>query len=291
MPITVTATPVVNVVGRTVNNFGIGEVIDFRAAVAPAPARTPVWRWDVTAGADLGHFSFNGDRARLVLLTLNGGTMTVKVRNAMDDSQALVNLTIVAPANWSMGPIQYRFHLPGMAHAAFRAAVQVQNNANVSFDNLEMREGNAMPERSGRYVTDNVNANNHHGATFGLAANWINIGTQRANAGLQAAASPGCIAIAIDRVGSHAWGAPFTSNGSFTWRIPWTYRLNIPLAQLVDVDGNAVQAPDRGFRQMTNVVTHNENLVGNSMTISKGGQSLTYTAAQPVQGNAAMFNA
>ena len=85
-----------------------------------------------------------------------------------------------------------------MAHAAFRAAVQIQNQDNVAFDNLEMREGNAMPQRTGRYVTDNINNNNHHQATFGLNVNWINIGNSRANVGLQAAASPGCIAIGID---------------------------------------------------------------------------------------------
>jgi hypothetical protein len=57
-----------------------------------------------------------------------------------------------------------------------------------------------MPQRQGRYISDNINANNHHGATFGLAANWLNIRAQRANAGLQAAATPGNIAIEIDSV-------------------------------------------------------------------------------------------
>lgn len=292
MPITITATPVVNPGGaRTANHFGVGEIINLTAAIAPVPARTPVWRWDVTSGADRGHLSFNGNRARVILFSLSNGTMTVRVRNTWDDTHATLNLTIVAPSNWSLGPPQYRFHLAGMAHAAFRAAVQVQNTHHVSFDNLEMREGNAMPERTGRYVTANVNANNHHGATFALAADWINIGASRANHGLQAAASGGHIALAIDRVGSHSWGPPFTENGTFKWRIPWTYRLSIPVGQRVDVNGAPVQIPDPGNRQADNVVTHQETLAGNQMTIAKGGQTVAYTAVQPAVGNAATFNA
>src|SRR5262245_17952759 len=297
MPITITATPAVNPGGvRTANHFGVGEVITLAAAIAPAPPRPPVWRWDVTSGADRGHFSASGNQARLILLSVSDGSMSIRVRNTWDDSQATLTITIVAPSNWSMGPPQYLFHLGGMAHAAFRAAVQVRNNHNVSFDNLEMREGNAMPERMGRYITDNVNANNHHHATFNLASNWIGIGAARANLGLQAAASPNHVAIAIDRVGSHPFGPPFTAGGnaitgSFTWRIPWTYRLAIPVASLVDIHGAPIQAPDAGIRQANNVVTHLESLNGNSMTISKGGQAVTYNATQAGVGNAATFNA
>jgi len=294
MPITITETPVVNPGGaRTAHHFGIGEIIDLTAAIAPAPvgARPPIWRWAVTSGADRGHFSFNGNQARVILFSMSGGTMTIQVRNTWDDMQATLNLTIVAPINWSLGPIQYRYHEAGHAHAAFRAAVQVQNNHNVSFDNLEMREGNAKPIPKGRYATEGVNTNFHHAQTFALRDRWINIGTSRLDAALQAAASAGNIAIEIDRVGSHVWGPPFNENGTFTWRIPWTYRLNIPVAQAVDVNGTAVQIPDPGIRQVNNVVTHLEQLVGNQMTMSKGGRTQPYTAATAAVGNYATFNA
>lgn len=291
MPITITATPTVNVVGRTANHFGIGETIRLTAAVVPAPPRTPVFRWEVTSGRDQAHFSSNGNRARIILLGLNGGSMTVRVRNAWDDAEATLTLTIVAPTNWSLGAPTYRYHEAGRAHAAFRAPVQVQNTHNVSFDNVEMREGNARPERTGRYITENVNAGNHHGATFPLAATWVSIRAARANANLQNAASAGYIALAIDRVSSYGWGGPFNQNGTFGWRIPWTYRLQIPVADCVDVDGNAVALPDPGFRQVNNVVVHQETLTGNQMTISKGGQTLTYTAVQAAVGNAVAFNA
>ena len=292
MPITITPIPVVNPPGiRTPNHFGVGEVVNLNATIVPAPAHTPIWRWDVTLGADRGHFSWNGNQARIIIFSLSDGTMTVRVRNSWDNTQATLTLTIVAPNHWSLGPPAYLFHEANRAHAAFRAAVQVQNNNHVSFDNLEMREGNAMPLRTGRYVTANVNANNHHHATFNLAANWINIGAARTNAALQAVASAGHVAIAIDRVGSHAWGPPFNENGTFTWRIPWTYRLSIPVGQRQDIFGNAVAAPNLGIRQAQNVVTHVETLAGNQMTISKGGQARTYTALQPGVGNAAGFNA
>ena len=206
MPVTITTTPVVNIIGRTANHFGVGEVVDLHSAIVPAPVMTPAWRWDVTMGRDLGNFSYNGGHARVIFLGLAGGTMTIRARNALDNAEATIDLTIEAPKKWSIGPIQYRFHLPNCAHAAFRAAVQVENLHNVSFDNIEMREGNAMPQRMGRYILDNINLNNHHQATFGLHANWINLGNSRLNAPLQAAASPRHLAIAIDRVGSYSFG-------------------------------------------------------------------------------------
>ena len=285
MPITITATPVVNMVGRNANHFGVGEIVDLQVAVAPAPVMTPAWRWDVTMGGDLGHFSYNGNHARVILFALAGGTMTVRVRNALDNSQVTVNLTIVDPSNWSLGPSQYNYHEAGMAHAAFRAAMQVHNQYNVSFDNLEVREGNARSQSTGRLAAPGV----HHNATFPLAANWFHIGNSRTNVGLQAAASPGHIAVAIDRVSSEAVGPPFGANGTFTWRIPWAYRLHFPVGQPQDVNGQVVQVPDRGNRQCNNVITHHENLVGNAMTISKGGRNFTYNAAMAAVGIAAAF--
>jgi hypothetical protein len=135
MPITITATPVVAVAGRAANHFGVGENVDLQVTVIPAPAMM-IWSWSVTMGSDFGRFSSVGNQARVILLALAGGTMTIQAKNNLDNSQATISLTIVDPRDWSLGPIQY--HLANMAHAAFRAAVQVQNQHNVSFDNLEM---------------------------------------------------------------------------------------------------------------------------------------------------------
>ena len=279
MAITLTATAAAVVAGRVANHFGIGEVINLTATIAPAPVLT-IWNWTVTSGADRAHFSHNGNQARIIVFGLSGGTISVRVKNMGDNQETTLNLTIVAPTVWSLGPRYHDYHVTGFAHSAFRAVVQVQNNNNVSFDNLEMREGNAIPIRTGRYVTANVNANNHHGATFPLSANWLRIGTQRAIAALQAHASPGNIAIGSDQVGSHQWGPPFNEDGTFTWRIPWTYRLSIPVGSRVDIRGAAVTVPDAGNRQANNVVEHVETLVGSQMTMTKGGQTATYTAAQ-----------
>ena len=296
MAVTITTTPVVAVAGRAANHFGMGEVVDLHAAAVPAPALTPAWRWDVTGGRDLGHFSFNGNHARAIFFA--PGTMSVRVRNALDDTQATIDLQIEAPTQWSLGPIQNRYHRHNFAHAAFRAAVQIANPNHVSLDNLEMREGNAMPQCTGRYVTDHVNLNAHHGATFGLHATWLNIGQMRAVVGLQAAAAPGHIALAIDRVGSHGshpllpgFAGPPWPDGSFTWDIPWTYRLSIPAGQRQDVNGQAVQIPGVEHRKVGAIISHKEILVGSKMTIRKGGQSYSCYAADPDVGNHATWSA
>jgi hypothetical protein len=78
--------------------------------------------------------------------------------------------------------------------------------------------------------------------------------------------------------------------GTFTWRIPWTYRLRIPANQCVDVNGTAVQLGVPAFRQANNVVTHLETLTGNQMTVSKGGQTRTYNSTQAAVGTTAGFN-
>lgn len=290
MPVTVASVPAVVTVGRQANCYGVGEIVDFTATVTGAPpAMPPIWSWAVVQGSDMVMFSSQGNRARAIFVALASGTVAIRAKNLADNAEQVLPLTVVAPSNWSLGPMFNQYHAAGQAHAGFRACVQVQNNQNVSFDNLEMREGNAIPGRTGRYVTANVNNNHHHGATFPLAADWIRIGDSRTVAAIQAHAAAGHIGIAIDRVGSYGWAPPFNENGTFTWRIPWTYRLAIPVAARVDVNGTPVQVPERANRQANNVITHQETLTGNQMTMSKGGQTLTYTAAQAAVGTQAAW--
>jgi hypothetical protein len=281
MPITITATPAVVVAGRAANTFGIGEVIDFTAAVNPAPPRTPVFRWDLSEGADRGHFSSDGNRARLTIFSLSDGTITVRVKNAFDDTQATLTLNIVAPNECSLAQPHVVFHRQGYAEAGFKSRLRLRNRFNVSFNNLELREGNAPPIRTGRYLTDNRNPANHP-ATFGLQANWIRVGDAMTDVALQNAVGPGYIGIATDSVRSIDWQPPFTQDGTFEWRIPWTYRVRVP--NPVDVRNTPINLPDRGDRQCNNVITHSEVLVGNRMTIRKGGQFANFAATDPDRG-------
>jgi len=295
MSIKIIAEPLVIINGRTANHFGIGEVVNLRINNELAPPRNqrrPVWRWDIITGSDLGNFSYLDDHARLVLLNLAGGSMTIRVKDVMNQDEAIIILTIEAPEKWSLGPIQYRYHAPNLAHAAFRAAIQIENSYNVSFDNIEMREGNALPQCLGRYKLEGINSNNHHNATYNLKTNWIDLGISRQNLALQAAADRNHLAIAIDRVSSSSFGPrsgrPTWPDGSFTWDIPWTYRLSNK--NFKTINGNSIVIPDMGFRHIGVVITHKEILVGNKMTIRKGGQSYTCYANDPQVGDYNTWN-
>src|SRR5258706_385252 len=144
-----------------------------------------------------------------------------------------------------------------------------------------IREVIAPPIRTGRYLTDNRNPSNH-GATFGLQANWIRVGDAMNNVALQNAVGPGYIGIATDSVRSIDWQPPFTQDGTFEWRIPWTYRVRVPNPG--DVRNTPINLPDRGDRLCNNVITHSGQLVDNRMTIRKGGQFANFAATDADRG-------
>src|SRR6516164_8283782 len=87
MPVTITATPRVNIAGRTPNYFGVGELIDLSATIVAAPpgAATPVWRWEVKPPMihqGRGHFSTNNNQALLIPFQLVDQTIEVRAWNA-----------------------------------------------------------------------------------------------------------------------------------------------------------------------------------------------------------------
>ncbi len=279
MPVTITQVPDTPAPARAANSYGVGETITFTAA--DTGGGTAIWKWSLSGPLGRGHFSSNGNRARLILFGFDDNDLTLTAKNTYNGAEASVTLHVFAPAGWSLGPHFNDYHVPGQAHAQFQAAAQFSNIHNVSFNNMEMREGNAMPERTGRYVSDNINVGNHHQQTFPLSAAWVCVRNSLANAALQLRASPNHIALAIDNVSSHGFSAPFTADGTFTWRIPWSYRITIPVAALIDVNGTAVSGIDMGLFKIGATIPHQEVLTGNRMTMSKGGQTLSYRSTDP----------
>lgn len=225
-PNRITAAPLApqdNFGGRSLVNFGVGEIVDLSANINP-PAFT---------AANIGHlrWSLEGGHGRLSRVRTRDGTAryTARQRGPVNLRMSVlrgpyaavvanVNITVVQPANTSyLQPINnWRTPAPNL-QVGFEANIFLEPR-DVSFQNIRFREGTARGTSTGYFAGQNPRHRR---------GNWMTVGAGNS--------ATGCQVNATDTVqtgtnsprnfpGDPPGTLPHYIPGTFTWPIPWQYR-------------------------------------------------------------------
>lgn len=209
-----TLTPSDNFSGRNQDKYGIAEVINLNATISPAgitPAEVGGLQWAIDSGVGTlsavtggGTATFNaGDSA---------GAVQMRLEILSGSSQGAfksLTKTIVVPSGGYMVQVPGTniFHQQHTASAGFQGYSYILPK-DVSFKNLEIREGSALASSSGFYSTQNGDPH--------AIGPWIPVAS--------CDIATGCTDSTIDTVQSAPKGPPY-SDGDFLWPIPWEYRV------------------------------------------------------------------
>jgi hypothetical protein len=238
---------------RTLNHFGVGEVVTLTAT---ATSGTPTFSWRVD-GAAYVRQEVSGNRLHLRFKD-GPGKVTVSCRASTEKHKALsswadakIVLTVCVPTGGALHT-PYATGAQGMtvAAAGFRAVFLMCNPHKVRFDNLEAKEDkpNAATELTGAMPSEasgSLKGKKQERHVFG--AGWLKVGVERKNildVSNHARWSGGTIPDdwvpwALDRVATGVYAPdnltttgglkdparPFKKSGEFLWKIPWYWRL------------------------------------------------------------------
>jgi hypothetical protein len=268
-PQLVTITPVLtpedNFANRSQIRFGVGEVIKLGFKTNPigrTAASLGGLKWFVSRGpgtvkndpGDIGTGVLTcGDKAGIVVLELRTVVpVAVKVSKRLE---------IVAPTDAKMvrAPGTKTEHTKGFASAGFIGEIFLLPT-DVSFFKTEFREGSAPYEATGCYKRNEVGVADIEkgggGIRHKIKGKWLQVGKgDRIN---------GSKMVGIDTVRSESLSPPFSA-GTFTWNIPWFYRVEDSITEY----------------QFTTATHHEEVDDKGKMTISKKGASASHAADDP----------
>jgi hypothetical protein len=258
--ITPTLTPERDFFNRSKVRFGIGEIITLGFTTKP-PGQTAAsfggLNWFVKGGAaTVVNAPGNLGTARLTCGTIEG-PVTLELRTVAlpVTTKATKRFEVVRPNDvvFAQKPGTNTFHRQGRPSAGFRAVTYLLP-ADVSFYNLEFREGGASYVGSGIFERGEVTRAQlatSYDVIHPIRATWSNVATLPPGGG-------GDSAVNGSMVDGHDTVSTDTGTigvGEFTWSIP----------QLVRVKGSM---EDFNVKTLDHVV--NVDATGN-MTISKGG--------------------
>ena len=260
-----TVTPEDNFAGRSKTQYGVGERLRLDFTTNPLGATAASFgglQWYIKNGKGtlVNEGGNNGKAIYTCPENAEQGSITLELRTTGMPAaiKATRSFTIVAPNNVviSRAPGTGTFHRQGIASSGFRGEIFLQP-AGVSFRNLEIREGSAPSTGTGS-MAQNINGFKDIGsirhATMGT---WVTIGG--------GSIATGCKADGIDEINAMPMDPPFAV-GTFTWSIPWYYRI-------VGSHGT-----DRQFAFMH----HQESVdAAGQMTMTKGGTTVVHNAADP----------
>ena len=230
----ITAAPLApqdNFGGRSLVNFGVGEIVDLSANINP-PALT---------AANIGslRWSLEGGHGRLSRVRTRAGTAryTARQRGPVNLRMSVlrgpyaavvanVNITVVQPANTSyLQPINnWRAPAPNL-QVGFEANIFLEPR-DVSFQNIRWREGTARGIGTGYFAGQNPRHRR---------GNWMTVGAGNSATGCQVNATD-TVQTATNSPRNFPGDPPGTPPhhipGTFTWPIPWQYRaLGVPTTQ------------------------------------------------------------
>ncbi len=207
MRLSITLAPLVVIANRVAGSYGIGEVVAVSCTVTGGGTIAGLGgvSYKITQGS--GALAGAAPAAGTVTFTAAGKVETVKIsafgQNAPNQELAVAGLNIVAPTSLKFVKNSNVFHTHGQADAGFRGNIFLQPPG-VSYQNLEVREGEFKGVGSGYYAAQN---NMVHPATAAAVAivngNQVN---------------------GMDTIYSGNQGPPWSA-GKFEWNIPWQYRI------------------------------------------------------------------
>jgi hypothetical protein len=212
-----------NFAGRSLANFGVGEVVDLSANINP-PALTAAQigrlRWSLEEGhGRLSRVRTRTGTARFTARQRGPVNLRLSVlRGPFAAVVANVNITVVQPANTSyLQPFRNWNSAAPNLQVGFEADIFLEPR-DVSFQNIRWREGTVRGNGTGYFAGQNdVHA-------FGQ---WMTVGGGNLATGCQVNATDTVqTATNPPRVfpGDPPGTAPHYTPGTFTWPIPWQYR-------------------------------------------------------------------
>jgi len=265
-PVTITPalTPLDNFAGRSKVRFGVGEQIKLGFTTNPlgrSAASFGGLQWFVGSGSatvanDPGNTGTGtltcGDKAGAVVLELRTVSAPITVK-------ASKHLEVVAPTDAVMARAAGTgtFHRHGTASAGFDGEIFLRP-MDVSFIRTQFREGAAPYEATGSFAKKEVAVAdiNRGEIRHPILGNWIPV--------LGGNSASGSKMNGQDTVRSATLNPPYAV-GTFTWNIPWYYRVVGTLSE----------------HRFTTAAHHESVTATGQMTISKKGTTVTHNAADP----------
>ena len=199
--------------GRSQSRYGIAEKVELCCDITPSgvtASQIGGLQWDLIDGPDsLTNITNNGTADYDAGPNAGSATfLLVVISGPSCGAFKTYGKTVVAPSGAYMiqAPGTGIWHVQGVGSVGFKGHIYL-NPKDVSFSNIEFSEGSCSAIKTGFYV--GKLPNNHP------QGNWFNVGGGNI--------STGCRVLATDTV-SQAYSGPF-SNGTFTFNIPWKYRV------------------------------------------------------------------
>jgi hypothetical protein len=212
---TVTITPFDNFGGRSKVRFGVGEELKIDVKEEPAAKPPTAMVWSVKSGPASVH-NTNPPGAGTVQCGNVAGTVVLELHNASDKSLlANKRFEVVAPTGATMEKVR---DLPVTHGAGFEAKIFLLPN-DVSFKWVEMREGEAPYEGNGCFAKAQVKVAevaDEFAVIHPVMGEW---------AKCKGGGSKGTEVVNHDTVTS-AIPANIGTGGTFSWHIPWYYRVH-----------------------------------------------------------------
>lgn len=207
MKLTIVLAPAVVLANRVAGSYGIGEVVNVSCTVTGGGTIAGLGGVIYRIKQGSGALSAAAPAAGTVTFTASGKAETVKIsafgQNAPNQELAVASLIIIAPTSLKFVKNSNVRHTHGEADAGFCGNIFLQP-AGVSYQNLEVREGEFKGSGTGYYASQN---NMLHPASE--AATAIVNGNQVS---------------VLDEIYSGIQDPPWSA-GRFEWNIPWQYRI------------------------------------------------------------------
>jgi hypothetical protein len=263
--VTAVLTPRATFANRSTARFGIGEVVDLGFTTTPAGQAASTFgglQWRASSGANLitltnngnaGTGSFTcGDQAGVVKLDLVTANPAATIK-------ASRQILIVAPSGATMrqAPGTNIYHDTGVPSVGFKGRINLQPT-DVSFSNLELREGAASYEGTGIFRRGEVSYQQlavSYDTIHPVLGAWVPVSAGDSIANGSEVNGTDTVSTSISVIGA----------GTFTWSIPW----------LVRVVGKRNE-----IRVTTAVHSVSTDAAGN-MTISKAGFAIARNLNDP----------
>jgi hypothetical protein len=197
---------------RSYKKYGLAEIIDidFKCEPSYTAAQLGGLKWFIEAGGGTVIGGTDGKGTFTAGETPENVNLKLKVQSGNCQGNGPdTNLTIVAPSGAYMvqAPGTGIWHTQNTASVGFKGHPYLEPK-DVSFKNIEFREGTCTATASGFYAYQNGDVH-----PVGI---WVSVGSGNS--------TTGCRVLGEDQVQSAPKGPPY-SVGDFNWPIPWEYRV------------------------------------------------------------------
>lgn len=228
---------------RKRKRLGVGEEVNL--TLKPASLPSPTWALTGTQGTS----QLNPLAGITSMLTAGERICTPSTEATILGELVKIDFDVIEPTGVTMDQEQGTgvWHIQGKPSAGFKGRPFI-TPVDVSFIKIEVREGQCAGVGNGYYAYQN-GLNHPDGA-------WVGVMTGSAS-------NPSKVN-GVDTIRSGADGAAVPAIGSFDWPIPWLFR----------VAGG-------GEKQFSIVTHHHESDAAGSVTISKGGVSVSANINDP----------